>query len=115
LVTSLFICSSRQWDLTHTAEELLKSMEDLYNRVHGEGPGFIPELWSKRWAHLGRTFAYDGVTGAGHGIGSDGSLILKTHEGQLLRVTSGIMDPIQFEQEFPHIRRAQRPDGSRGV
>jgi len=93
-VTSLLICASRQWDLVDTAKELLKRMDRLYNRVHEEGPGFIPDLWSKRWAHLGRTFAYNGVTGVGQGISADGSLILKTHEGQLLRVTSGIMDPI---------------------
>jgi BirA family transcriptional regulator, biotin operon repressor / biotin---[acetyl-CoA-carboxylase] ligase len=93
-VTSLFICASRRWDLVDTARELLKRMERLYNRVDGEGPGFIPDLWSKRWAHLGRTFAYNGVTGVGRGINPDGSLILKTDAGQLLRVTSGIMDPI---------------------
>ena len=93
-VTSLFICASRQWDLVDAAKALLERMEHLYRRVHTEGPGFIPGLWSKRWAHLGRTFAYNGVTGAGHGISADGSLILKTHEGQLLRVTSGIMDPV---------------------
>jgi BirA family transcriptional regulator, biotin operon repressor / biotin---[acetyl-CoA-carboxylase] ligase len=93
-VTSLFICASRQWNLMDTAKELLKRMDHLYNRAHEEGPGFIPDLWSKRWAHLGRTFTYNGVIGVGHGISADGSLILRTHEDQLLRVTSGIMDPI---------------------
>jgi BirA family biotin operon repressor/biotin-[acetyl-CoA-carboxylase] ligase len=93
-VTSLFMLTSGQWDLVETAKELLKRMEQLYNRVHGEGPAFVPDVWSKRWAHLGRKFAYNGVTGVGHGIGSDGSLILKTNEGQLVRVTSGIVDPI---------------------
>jgi len=51
-VTSLFMCTSRQWDLADIAKELLKQMEDLYKRVHSEGPGFIPALWSDRWAHL---------------------------------------------------------------
>lgn len=93
-VTSLFICASNEWDLVDAAKELLKHMEHLYSRVHKEGPGFIPDLWSKRWAHLGRTFAYSGVTGVAYGISADGSLILKTQEGKFLRVTSGIMDPL---------------------
>jgi BirA family biotin operon repressor/biotin-[acetyl-CoA-carboxylase] ligase len=93
-VTSLYMCTLRQWDLTDAAKEFLKRMENLYHRVRSEGPGFIPDLWSQRWAHLGRTFAYGDALGTGQGIGSDGSLILKTHEGQLLRVTSGAMDPI---------------------
>jgi BirA family transcriptional regulator, biotin operon repressor / biotin---[acetyl-CoA-carboxylase] ligase len=92
-VTSLFMCTSRQWDLVDIAKELLKHMEDLYKRVHFEGPGFIPTLWSDRWAHLGRSFAYNGAMGVGQGISSDGSLILKTDE-QVIHVTSGMMDPI---------------------
>ena len=92
-VTSLFMCTSRQWDLVDIAKELLKQIEDLYKRVHSEGPGFIPTLWSDRWAHLGRSFAYDGATGVAQGISSDGSLILKTDE-QIIHVTSGMMDPI---------------------
>ncbi len=92
-VTSLFMCTSMQWDLVDTAKELLKHVEDLYKRVHSEGPGFVPTLWSDRWAHLGRTFAYNGVMGVGQGISSNGSLILKTDE-QVIHVTSGMMDPI---------------------
>ncbi len=92
-VTSLFMCTSMQWDLVDTAKELLKHMEDLYKRVHSEGPGIVPMLWSDRWAHLGRTFAYNGVMGVGQGISSNGSLILKTDE-QVIHVTSGMMDPI---------------------
>ena len=93
-VTSLFINTAKQWDLVDTAKKLLKHMDHLYNQVQREGPRFIPALWSARWAHLGRTFAYNGVTGVGQGISADGCLILKTHEEQLLRVNSGIMDPI---------------------
>ncbi len=93
-VTSLFMCTSRQWDLVDVAGELLKDMEDLYRRVHTEGPGFVPALWSNRWAHLGRTLAYNGAVGVGHGISSDGSLILKTDNEQVIHVTSGIVDPI---------------------
>jgi len=93
-VTSLFMCTSRQWDLVVIAEELLKDMEDLYKRVHIEGPRFVPELWSDRWAHLGRTLNYNGTVGLGQGISSDGSLILKTYNEQIIHVTSGIVDPI---------------------
>jgi BirA family transcriptional regulator, biotin operon repressor / biotin---[acetyl-CoA-carboxylase] ligase len=93
-VTSLFMCASRQCDLVDAARELLKRMEHIYNRVHTEGPGFIPDLWSKRWAHRGRKFSYNGVTGVGQGIGLDGSLILKTEEGHIMHVNSGMMDPI---------------------
>ena len=93
-VTSLFMCTSRQWDLVDIAKELLKHMEDLYKRVHSEGPGFIPTLWSDRWAHPGRSFAYDGAMGVAQGISSDGSLILKTDNEQVVHVTSGMMDPI---------------------
>ena len=93
-VTSLFMCTSKQWDLVDTAKKLLKHMDHLYSRVQVEGPRFIPALWSERWAHPGRTFAYNGVIGVGQRISEDGCLILKTHEGQILRVTSGIMDPI---------------------
>ncbi len=92
-MTSLFMCTSMQWDLVDTAKELLKHMEDLYKRVHSEGPGIVPALWSDRWAHLGRTFAYNGAVGVGQGISSNGSLILKTEE-QVIHVTSGMMDPI---------------------
>ncbi len=93
-VTSLYMCTLRKWDLVDTAKELLKHVEGLYRQIHSEGARFIVDLWSQRWAHLGRTFAYGDMLGTGQGIGADGSLILKTHEGQLLRVTSGIMDPI---------------------
>jgi BirA family biotin operon repressor/biotin-[acetyl-CoA-carboxylase] ligase len=93
-VTSLLICTSRQWDLVNTAKELLDHMKKLYDRVHSEGSRFIPRLWSERWAHLGRTFTCNGVAGIGHGISEDGSLALRTREGQIIYVTSGMMDPI---------------------
>ena len=94
-VTSLFMCTSRQWDLVDTAKELLKHMEDLYKRVHSEGPGFIPALWSDRWAHPGRSFRLQRCNGCrAQGISSDGSLILKTDDEQVVHVTSGMMDPI---------------------
>jgi len=93
-VTSLFMSTSRQWDLGNVAEELLKDMEDFYKRLRTEGPGFVPALWSDRWAHPGRSFTYNGAVGVGQGISSDGSLILKTDNEQVIHVASGIVDPI---------------------
>jgi len=93
-VTSLLMCTARQWDLEEAARKFLEHMETMYCRVYNEGPRFIPALWSARWAHQGRMLVSNGLIGVGQGINEDGSLILKTGEGQMQLVTSGIVEPI---------------------
>jgi len=55
-----------QCDLVDAARELLKRVEHIYNRVHNRRPpASFRDLWSKRWAHRGRKFSYNGVTESG--------------------------------------------------
>jgi BirA family transcriptional regulator, biotin operon repressor / biotin---[acetyl-CoA-carboxylase] ligase len=91
-LTSLKMCTAKEWDLVEVAQELMRCMDELYARVHKEGCGFIPDLWATRWAHRGKPLVRDGVTGIGEGIDRDGALLLRTDDGSVVRITSGMVD-----------------------
>ncbi len=93
-VTSLMMCTGKESDLIEIAKEFLKRMRALYARARTEGCGFVPCLWASKWAHRGRTLVRDGVTGVGEGIDTDGALLLKTSEGRVLRIVSGMVEPV---------------------
>ncbi len=93
-VTSLIMCTAKESDVIKIAKEFLSCMRTLYARVQAEGCGFIPGLWASKWAHRGRTLVRDGVTGVAEGIDTDGALLLRTSDGRVLRVTSGMVEPL---------------------
>jgi BirA family biotin operon repressor/biotin-[acetyl-CoA-carboxylase] ligase len=93
-VTSLMMCTAKESDLIGIAKEFLRRMSVLYARVNAEGCGFVPALWASKWAHRGSTLIRDGVTGVGEGIDSDGALLLRTGDGRVLRVVSGMVEPL---------------------
>lgn len=92
-VTSLFMASGRQFDLEDIARRLLDQFFLLYDRAKSEGTDFIPLCWENRWAHRGAVLVREDVRGTAQGIGPDGSLILKTGDGTVIHITSGIVVP----------------------
>ncbi len=93
-VTSIFQCSGRELGLEHTAQRLLTVFEGLYNRVHSQGTPFILEEWQKRWAHKGLQVTRDEQAGIAEGLDSDGALLLRLPSGELIRIHSGIVEPV---------------------
>ncbi|MBM3298707.1 MAG: biotin--[acetyl-CoA-carboxylase] ligase [Deltaproteobacteria bacterium] len=93
--TSVLMCTGRESDLEQTARRLLGHMDRLYEKLNREGSGFVPPLWESRWAHCGVRLTHKKVTGVGHGIGSDGALLLKTDQGRIERITSGEVLPAE--------------------
>lgn len=91
---SIFQCSGRRWDVEEVARLMLNRIEGHYRRVETEGAGFIPALWETRWAHLGHVLHRDGQTGIAEGLDPDGALLLRTHAGDLIRIHSGVVEPV---------------------
>jgi BirA family biotin operon repressor/biotin-[acetyl-CoA-carboxylase] ligase len=94
-VTSIFHCCGRQSDLELTARRLLTAIESLYSRAQTSGTRFILEEWQKRWAHKGLLLNRDGQTGIAEGLDTDGALLLRLPSGKLMRIHSGIVEPVE--------------------
>ena len=99
-VTSLLVLSNgRQWDLEATARNLLKRMDSLCNRVEREGCDFIPNFWSKRWAHRNARLVRASVSYTAEGLDADGALLIRSDDGELERLTS-----VESELVWPDLR-----------
>ncbi len=94
-VTSLLICTAREWDIRDAAVAFLDKMEVLYEQALNEGCGFITGLWERRWAHRGVMMNRNGITGIAEGIDTDGALLLRTENGPLERIISGRVEPME--------------------
>jgi BirA family biotin operon repressor/biotin-[acetyl-CoA-carboxylase] ligase len=94
-VTSLLICTGRNWSIRDTAVAFLKNIEVLYERANNEGCGFITEQWQERWAHRGVMMNRNGFDGIAEGIAPDGALLLRTESGRLERIISGRVEPME--------------------
>jgi len=92
-ITSLFLCTGKEWDIEAAAHSLLERMGALYDRTKKEGCGFITALWKTRWEDQGRMLTCNGITGLAEGLAADGALLLRTADGLLVRVTSGEASP----------------------
>ncbi len=88
-LTSLFIITGKTFDLRMAAEGFLQALGELIGRVETEGPGFVPRIWEKRWAHRGCTLVRDGIKGIATGIDTDGTLLMKRSNGEIVRISSG--------------------------
>lgn len=92
--TSLFIESGREVDRSLFAGTMLKELDRLYRdfRVHGFAP--VREEWQRRCNANGRQVVVsdsgtDCSGGMFAGIDADGSLLLKSDDGVLHRITCG--------------------------
>ena len=94
-VTSLLICTGRNWSIRETAVAFLEKIEVLYERASNEGCGFITGQWQKRWAHRGVMMNRNGIDGIAEGIAPDGALLLRTESGRLERIISGRVEPME--------------------
>ncbi|MEW6351738.1 MAG: biotin--[acetyl-CoA-carboxylase] ligase [Thermodesulfobacteriota bacterium] len=97
-VTSLLMCTGREWAVLDVARGLLDEFGELYQRVRHEGCAFVPRLWERWWRHRGRVFSRDGVTGTAEGIDADGALMLRNSDGRVLRITSGTALPVHSHE-----------------
>jgi BirA family biotin operon repressor/biotin-[acetyl-CoA-carboxylase] ligase len=105
-VTSLLLSSGRPRDLDDAARDLLKNIELLYERVKREGCSYIPELWATRWAHRGAQLIRRALPCTAEGIDTDGALLIRAHDGELLRVTSE-----ESELTWPDLRKLHKDSG----
>lgn len=90
-LTSMFIVTGKTFDLRMTSERFLQALGELIARVETEGPSFVPRVWEKRWAHKGHTLVRDGIKGTATGIDTDGALLMKRSDGEIVRISSGAM------------------------
>lgn len=93
--TSLIVETGQERDLAVVARDFLDKIGALYERAVQDGCKFIVPLWETRWAHRGRVLASAGIAGVAERIDPDGALLLRTSEGNLVRVVSGEVSPIQ--------------------
>jgi BirA family transcriptional regulator, biotin operon repressor / biotin---[acetyl-CoA-carboxylase] ligase len=93
-VTSMLICTGSEWSIEETARLLLHKLDLLYGRAKFEGCGFVPDLWARVWAHRGCRVSRDGLTGIAEGIDHDGALLLRTDNGRLEKINSGVVMPL---------------------
>lgn len=91
--TSVLRCTGVESDLEGMARSVLKNLNSLYRQVKKQGCGFITELWEQRWPHRGVRLIHERITGWGHGIDTNGALLLRTEDGRVERVTSGEVIP----------------------
>jgi BirA family biotin operon repressor/biotin-[acetyl-CoA-carboxylase] ligase len=91
--TSMAASSGKAWDPKEIAELLIERMGILFDRVAREGRRFIVPLWKTRWLHRGRVLVRGEVEGVAEGLTEDGALLLKTHEGVVVRIDSGEVNP----------------------
>lgn len=88
-LTSFVIITGKTFDLKKVGISFLERLADLVHKVEHEGADFVPLLWEQRWRHKGQMLVRDGVMGTAIGIGPDGGLLMKIHDGEILNITSG--------------------------
>jgi BirA family transcriptional regulator, biotin operon repressor / biotin---[acetyl-CoA-carboxylase] ligase len=93
ILTSMREETASEWDLRDMALRFLEGLGRLYDRAHGEGCAFVPQLWESLWAHRGVLMNYQGTAGEALGLDHDGALRLRTKEGTMVRVTAGEVVP----------------------
>ncbi len=97
-ITSLLMCTGKEWDVQGVARILLTELGLLYQRTKQEGCAFVPRLWERIWLHRGRMFSREGMTGIAEGIDEDGALLLRNSDGRVVRVTSGTVIPLHSHE-----------------
>jgi BirA family biotin operon repressor/biotin-[acetyl-CoA-carboxylase] ligase len=92
--TSLLMAAGKQADIKDIAQTFLARFGRLFDRVERDGISFIPRVWESRWAHRGSMLTRGEIHGVAEAIDQDGALILRTAEGNLVRVISGDAVPV---------------------
>ncbi len=87
--TSLALEAGRRLDREPLLETLLVSLDRWYARYLSEGFSPVRERWSQASVTLGDRVNGGGITGIAVDLDADGALLVRTAEGDLVRLVTG--------------------------
>lgn len=88
-VTSMATHTSLTYDIMDVANCFLDNTALLYEQSKNTGFASILDLWRHKWAHRGHSVIRSEIEGIAEDIDELGSLLIRTDENRLIRVSSG--------------------------
>ena len=93
IATSLKIESGRTMDRAQLAAAILRSLDEVYARIHAGEFAAVADEWESRCSTLGRQVSIRmgnrHIQGRAESLGEDGALLLRTDHGHLEHITGG--------------------------
>lgn len=97
--TSLLTLTGKPIDRTAFACRLIRSLDQCYGELEGQGFGRLAERWDRFFALKGKRVRVDmageAVSGRAAGIDKDGALILQLDDGSRRRILAGDVIPLE--------------------